>query len=175
LGLASAYAAVKQHRGAIAVESRAGEGTSFWVTLPLLPGEPPARMASKPSPAGKGRILLVDDEPMIRRMVQSILVGLGYEIVLASNGREAVETFEREQGRFDVVLLDLVMPEMDGPDCFRALQRLAPRVRVLMSSGFTQDADMQALFKEGVRGFLSKPYLTADLSKALEEILASPD
>ena len=174
LGLSAVYGTVKQHRGAISVYSEVGKGTIFHLTLPLAGSVSARRDAPLAIVRGSGRILVVEDEEMVRQTAKRILKHLGYDVVLAVNGRDGVEVYDREEGKFDLVLLDMVMPEMNGTDCFRALRQRNPSVAVVLSSGFARDANIDGLLGEGARGFLRKPYTTAELSKTLAEALARP-
>ena len=90
-------------------------------------------------------------------------------MLLASNGQEAVETYKREKENVRLVILDMIMPEMDGPATFRALRQLNPELKVLISSGFSQDSSVQKLLNSGAAGFVGKPYQTEDLLKAISQ------
>lgn len=120
---------------------------------------------------GEGVVLVVDDEDLLRTLAVSALESLGYEVLTASDGLEAVEIYGREHGRIDVVLLDMVMPRMNGRDCFTELQRLNPDVRVVATSGFSSSEDLQQMQSLGLADQLPKPYRRAELSKAISDAI----
>jgi PAS domain S-box-containing protein len=167
LGLAAVFGTVRRHEGAVTVYSEESRGTVFRVWLPIAANRvvraaPPAEPVS-----GSGRVLVVDDEPVMRATAEAILEELGYEILLAEDGRAGLECFAERHAEIDLVLLDMVMPEMNGRDCFLEMRKIDPDARVVLSSGFTLDEDLDDLRKRGLRGFVRKPYRVADLSLAL--------
>ena len=172
LGLSTAYATITDHRGAISVHSEVGRGTTFHIFLPLCSLEPPleARERTKKGPGGK--ILVVDDEPLIRQTAAAILKKLGYEIELADGGNAALRCYLERQP--DLVLLDMVMPDMNGNECFRLLRASDPTARVVLTSGFVTDRDLTDLFAAGLLGFLAKPYTTQELVEAIAAALNAP-
>lgn len=174
LGLAAVYGTVQQHRGEILVESNPGRGTVFTIHLPLLEDgqtlEPPE---AKQAISGQGNILLIDDEPVIRIAGRFMLEGLGYTVHEADNGLNGLEYYRQHQQQIDLVLLDMIMPVMDGEECFRQLKACNPDVRVIMASGFTRDADFGTLNQEGLAGFIRKPYTVEQLSTLLHHIFHS--
>jgi len=118
-----------------------------------------------------GRILVVDDEEMVRRLAETMLKRLGYEVVTAADGAQAIETFRNAAEPFDLVLLDMIMPGMDGRECFLALKSIYPGVRAVISSGFSQEGAAQQIIDEGVRGFVQKPYRLSELSEVVQSAL----
>lgn len=120
---------------------------------------------------GKGTILLVDDEDIIWDVVIDMLQDLGYTVILAANGRECVEIYRDNPGQIDLVLLDMVMPEMNGRQAFFALKELDPKVHVLLQSGYVAEEDAREVLDAGARGFLRKPYRMADLARRIRDIL----
>jgi signal transduction histidine kinase/ActR/RegA family two-component response regulator len=174
MGLALVYGIVQGHRGAIEVESREHVGTVFRVYLPLLEGaaagatggERRAVEAELPVP-GQGLVLVVDDEELVREMARELLTSLGYQVLTARNGLEAIDRFIERRSEIDLVVLDLVMPRMGGRECLRALKRIDPQVRVLLSSGWQREGHLQSAMEEGALGFLSKPYQLVALSQAV--------
>jgi CheY-like chemotaxis protein len=171
LGLALVHGIVRQHGGWVEVASDAGAGTRFDVYLPRTDQPSAAPAAAAPAvPGGTETVLVADDEPMLRQLAQTILEARGYRVLLAADGREAVDVYRREAGRIDLVVLDLTMPRLSGRDACRQLAALDPGVRVLLSSGFA--ADQAASEREaGVCGFVSKPYRPADLAAAVRAAL----
>jgi signal transduction histidine kinase len=177
MGLAMVYGIVQDHSGAIEVESRLGKGTTFRLYLPLIDerraeagGESGRQLAAVP-PRGSGLVLVVDDEELVRSMAQELLEELGYRVVTARDGHEAVEVYRNSAQRPDLVLLDLVMPRMGGRECLRALQRFDPSVRVLLSSGWPGDEQERGAPLDGAAGFLPKPYQLAVLASAVARAL----
>jgi CheY-like chemotaxis protein len=175
MGLAMVYGIVQAHQGAIEVESREDAGSTFRVYLPLIDGLRLERATRRASAAhedltpvrGEGLVLVVDDEELVREMARELLVSLGYEVVLARNGLEAIDRFLEHRPRVKLVLLDLVMPRMGGRECLRALKRVDPKVRVLLSSGWQREGLLQGALEDGALGFLSKPYPLVTLSQAV--------
>jgi CheY-like chemotaxis protein len=178
MGLAVAYAIVRNHQGAIRFHSRVGVGTTFTLHLPLWsgPGPRPAAL-DPPEVRGEGTILFVDDERLVREAGAALLSSLGYQVIAAESGTLAIDRLrarlaEGRGGAVDLVVLDLSMPGMSGEDCFRALRRLDPAVRVLFSSGYGLDDLAARLGDDPAVGFLGKPYDLAKLSAAVARVLA---
>lgn len=172
LGLAAVYGTVSAHGGRLRVESGVGRGTTFFISLPLCRDEEDRRDAA-PAPVveGRGCVLVVDDEATVRTMAVRLLRNLGYETLEAGDGVEALSVYRRAQGAVDLVLLDMVMPEMDGRECFEELRRLDPAVRVVLSTGYPREADLGDLKRDGLAGVLQKPWRVADLGRAVAEAL----
>ncbi len=179
LGLAMVFGIVKQHQGWIECHSRVGEGTRFDIYLPRAAPRPSAAVESSPARGhgtarhGHETILLVDDEPMIRQLGQTILESYGYQILLAEDGQQAVEVFGREPRGIDLVLLDLTMPRLSGADAFRLLRELDPEIRVLFASGYSADQAFRPLEEPGT-GFVGKPYRPNELAQAVRTALDRP-
>jgi two-component system, cell cycle sensor histidine kinase and response regulator CckA len=176
LGLSTALAIVRSHRGFLDVDSRPGEGASFRAHFPAEPGLP-VRDREAPAPAsalprGSGqRIMIVDDEPAVRSIARRTLEAFGFRVVLAEGGREAVDRFRELGGDVDVVITDLNMPEMDGPATVAALREVRPDVRVVAMSGLGAGPDFGGVFGSGVHHFLAKPFSAAELLEVLETVL----
>ena len=172
LGLAMVFGIVKQHQGWIECHSEVGHGTTFDIYLPrcdadLKPQETPA--ASSAPGGGSETVLLVDDEAIIRNLGRTILQRYGYHVLLAEDGQDALEIFQRRQGQIDLVILDLTMPRLSGRDTLREMLKLDPAVRVVFSSGYSSeqlDAD-----RDGVVGFVNKPYRPQDLAQTVRQVL----
>jgi two-component system, cell cycle sensor histidine kinase and response regulator CckA len=165
LGLATVYAIIKHHRGIIRVDSQPGQGTTFHIFLPVSAKAAVAEPSREEAILrGSGAILLVDDEDGIRMVAGRILTQLGYQVRLAESGRQALEIYRQERDRIDLVILDMLMPGMGGAETFRQLQGVDPKVRVLLSSGYSLDGETQEVIAAGALGFIQKPYRLAVLS-----------
>ncbi|HTN50824.1 MAG TPA: ATP-binding protein [Anaeromyxobacter sp.] len=174
LGLATVYGIVRDHRGAVRVYSEEGVGSRFIVYLPAL--EAPARAAAPAAaeaPRGHGRVLVVDDEELVRRAAGRMLERMGYEPELAGSGQEALDRVAARGAPPAAVVLDLAMPGMDGRECFRRLRALHPDLPVVVSSGFARNGRAQELLDEGAAAFVQKPYRTAELGRALARAIAT--
>ncbi len=178
LGLAATYSIIRNHGGQIAVASALGRGTTFRVYLPASEGiAPPPKEAGgrRPAPAGSGRILVVDDEDLVRNMAVRILEHAGYAVSSAPEGAGAVELYRsaRASGRpFDLVITDLTIPGgMGGREAARRLLEIDPDARIIVSSGYSEDAAMADFKAHGFRGVVAKPYKMDDLLAAVEEAL----
>ena len=168
LGMAAVLGIVRGHKGAIKLYSEPGKGTSFKLLFPAS-ARAAARASDAPPSAtwqGSGKVLLVDDEETVRATGGKMLRELGFEVVTACDGREAVEAF-RNCRDVKFVLLDLTMPHLDGEQCFRELRRLDPVVRVIMSSGYNEQDVTQRFVGKGLAGFIQKPYNLSELRRVI--------
>lgn len=177
LGLAAVQGIVAGHKGGIALDSRVGHGTRFCLYLPRAHVTAPPR--SQPvtfSGASSGRrLLVVDDEPRVLAVQSALLESEGYFVARAADGAEAIESFRAAAGDFDCVLLDLSMPKLDGEKVFKELRALRPDVKVVLSSGFTEQEILDRFRGCGLAGVLQKPARSeALLSKVAEAIAACP-
>ncbi|MBL8028403.1 MAG: response regulator [Fibrobacteres bacterium] len=174
LGLASVYGTMKSHNGIISVDSTPGVGSVFSIYIPVLNVKPTAVVPQenrRESAPQKIRILVVEDEEIIRELLNEILTMHGYVCHFCANGQEAVAYYTVNSHNVDVILLDMLMPIMDGYTCFRLLCKINPQVKVIVMSGYSIDSDAQKMIDEGALGFVQKPFteetLTATLVKAV--------
>jgi PAS domain S-box-containing protein len=178
LGLATIYGIAQTHGGRAEVASTGPLGTTVRVLLPAIDAAAPAPAPAPPqgrAPAvtrGAGPVLVVDDEPGVLKACGAILRGLGYEVVLAPGGREALEAFRERQGDFRAVVLDMSMPGMDGRATYLALRDVRADIPVVLTTGFSLNDEAQAILDLGVRAFLPKPFNVAQLSETLTKLTA---
>jgi signal transduction histidine kinase/CheY-like chemotaxis protein len=174
LGLYMVYGAIKELGGAIRVTSKKGLGTQVTLMLPDRDIQAVKRDSIVPtdqSRRARGRVLLVDDELLIRRTGNRLLNRLGFEVVLAENGIEALSIFDREKEHLSLVILDLVMPELDGTETFFKLKERDADAKILISSGYEKNEKVERLLTSGAAGFLQKPFELEELTKGIDNAL----
>ena len=172
LGLASAYGIIKNHGGFIDVYSEKGHGTTFNIYLPASEKE----IIEEKKPAGdtlrgSETVLFVDDEDMIIEVAEEMFEQLGYKLLIARSGKEAIETYEKNKEQIDIVLLDMIMPDMSGSDTYESLKEIDPDIKVLLASGYSIDGLATEIMDRGCNGFIQKPFKMKELSQKLREIL----
>jgi PAS domain S-box-containing protein len=184
LGLAMVYGIVKKHGGHISFESEPGQGTAFKVFFPVLKGAELSLKEEKPRSksalGGTETVLLVDDEKTILEVVQDMLIRFGYTALVAENGESALEIFQKEKGRINVVILDLNMPGMGGQKCLVELLSINPEAKVIIASGYTANRKVQEALDIGALTFLPKPYYHTEILRKIREVCdkqpdSSPD
>jgi two-component system, cell cycle sensor histidine kinase and response regulator CckA len=174
LGLAAVLGIVRGHHGAVKVYSEVGKGTTVKVLLPAAEEPEPVRVVKPRAAAdwrGHGLVLVVDDEEMIRDTARMILEAVGFDVLLAEDGREAVEVFRERGDDIRVVLLDMTMPHMGGEEAFTELRRIRDDVRVILSSGYNEQEATNRFAGKGLAGFIQKPYPPMKLAEILRGIL----
>jgi PAS domain S-box-containing protein len=176
MGLSVVFGIVKGHKGWITVHSKPGEGTAFHIYLPAAqtraPSAPPPTLP-EPAHTPSERILIVDDEPLVRDLAKTVLERMGFRVVTAEDGDEALDIYRREANTIDLILLDYIMPRMNGLQVLKELQQLDPQVCVLFSSGYHMDHEVDQLLAAGARAFVAKPYRAQDLVQSIRQVLKS--
>ena len=172
LGLASAYGIVKGHGGYVDVESEKGHGTVFSIYIPAseesIQKDP---IVSEPIEEGDETILLVDDEEMIIDVGCQLLEKLGYTVLEARGGKEAIQIYQENRDNIDMIILDMIMPDLGGSEVYDKIKTIDPGVKVLLSSGYSVDGQATEILKRGCNGFIQKPFNLKKLSKKIREVL----
>ena len=172
LGLASVYGITKNHGGFIDVYSEKGHGTTFNIYLPASEKEAmKGKTLAGDIIKGSESVLLVDDEDMIIDVGKELLGELGYEVLLARSGQEAIKIYEENEEKIDMVILDMIMPDMSGGDTYDRLKEINPGINVLLSSGYSINGQATEILNRGCDGFIQKPFNIKQLSQKLREIL----
>ena len=177
LGLSMVYGIIQNHGGMIEVQSHPGIGSTFTVFLPAIASAALNGEELPPVPdihQGQETILLVDDEEIIRELGIDILEDRGYRVFLASEGREAVKIYRERIGEIDLIILDVMMPGIGGKETYRQLRAINPQVKVLLSSGYSTNGEVGEILKQGVSGFVQKPYREEELAAKVREVLDAP-
>lgn len=172
LGLASAYGIIKSHDGTINVYSEEGRGTTFNIYLPASDTLP---QQERPIPnkvlKGTETVLLIDDQEAVITVGKAILHTLGYTVILARNGKDAIELYSRDHKKIDFIILDMVMPGLSGSETFDALKAVNPDAKVILSSGYSLEGQAAKILEKGCNGFIQKPFNVSDLARKIREIL----
>ncbi len=172
LGLASVYGIIKNHGGFINVYSEKGHGTIFNIYLPASEkGVIEEKKSAGDTLRGSETVLFVDDEDMIIEIAEELFEQLGYKVLIARSGREAIETYEKNKDHIDIVLLDMIMPDMSGSDTYDRMKKIDPDIKVLLFSGYSIDGQATEILDRGCNGFIQKPFKMKELSQKLREIL----
>jgi two-component system cell cycle sensor histidine kinase/response regulator CckA len=171
-GLTTVYRIVKGHKGTINVESEPGHGASFNIYLPASENEvEKVKMAAGIIAMGDETILLVDDEKMILEINKELLESMGYQVYAAGSGQEAIAVYMEKRNEIDLVILDMIMPEVSGGETFDRLREINPGIKVLLSSGYSIDGEAQEILDRGCTGFIQKPFSFIDISRKVREML----
>jgi CheY-like chemotaxis protein len=172
LGLASAYGIIKNHGGLINIHSEKGKGTTFSLYLPasekIVTEE---KKVSEEVLSGTETILFVDDEDMVIEVGKRMLEKIGYKVLLAGCGKDAVKVYQKNKGEIDIVILDMVMPDIGGGEAFDMLREINSELKVLLSSGYSIDGQASEIMKRGCDGFIQKPFNIKQVSQKLRGIL----
>jgi len=171
LGLSMVYGIIKNHNGHINCYSEPGKGTTFTIYLPVTEKKTRKKETKEEIITGSETIMVVDDEEELRYLIKAQLNKLGYNVILASNGKEAVEIYKNNKNEIDIVLLDIVMPKQSGRETYRKLKDINKDVKVILMSGFSRNGRAAEILKEGVLRFLQKPFKMKELSESIIETL----
>lgn len=175
LGLYIVHSIVHNHGGHINLYSEPARGTQFTIYLPVIaPDAGTTVFPEVTEVTGSGTILVIDDEPHVREMCRDMLGALGYTVLLAENGAAGLRIYRARNREIDLVILDMIMPKMGGPEVFAALKNIDPRVKVLLYSGYSNSSlkGIDDLLKRGVAGFIQKPFSSEDISIAIKKALS---
>ena len=171
LGLAAAKQTVIEHKGEMKVMSKPGMGTEMRILLPSSLDQQQISPLEDKIFYGKGNILLVDDEEINRTTGREILQKLGYTVYLATNGLEGVNMIREQTPQFDAVIIDMIMPIMDGSEAFYKIKEMGENIKIILCSGYAQENKVDSLIKNGLNGIIYKPFRIAKLSKILSDCL----
>jgi CheY-like chemotaxis protein len=173
LGLASAFGIIKNHGGIIDVKSQVNQGSTFTIYLPAISRTSEKVLVSSPDLPlnGSGTLLVVDDEPYILTALTGILQDLGYHVIPANSGQQAITLFEREMDHIDGVLLDMIMPDLSGRQVLARLKKIRPGIKVLLSSGYSLNGMGTNGNATVGDGFIQKPYHIEKLAATLDKVL----
>jgi len=173
LGLTFAREIIQNHEGVIDVWSSPKTGSSFSIILPLKEVTNSLDIPEKSEGLvlGNESILLVDDEERILTVGREICKALGYSVITCDSGKEALKIYKERKDTINLVILDMIMPEMNGLETFMALKKMNPDIKVLLSTGYSIDAKAQEMLKQGCKGYILKPYSVIDFSHKLREII----
>jgi PAS domain S-box-containing protein len=174
LGLPAVLGAINDHGGRIRLVSEPDRGTAFNLYFPIQPQHQPVKTEVQlPSESGNATVLVIDDESIILASAKGLLNELGYKVIVANDPGTGIEIYSRKYDEIDIIILDMIMPEMNGTACFKELKNINPDVRVLISSGFAKSSHFKEVEKLGALGFLQKPYSATEVSKAIRSVLHS--
>jgi CheY-like chemotaxis protein len=172
LGLASAYGIIKNHQGAITVESEPGKGSRFDIYIPAsrkpVVNEEPSAPLLVP---GTETVLLVEDQPAVAATAQEMLEALGYRVHVAESGREALDLFEKHKQSVDLIILDMIMPGLSGSETYDSVKKIDPNVKVILSSGYSIEGQAAEILEKGCNAFIQKPFTINELSAKIQEVL----
>lgn len=172
LGLASAYGIVRNHQGAITVDSKPGKGTRFDIYIPasqkpVKKEEPHAAHVVR----GAGTVLLIEDQPAVAETAQEMLEALGYDVHVAGSGSDALRLFARHREEVSLVILDMIMPGLSGGETYDRLKEMDPGIKVILSSGYSIEGQAAKILERGCNAFIQKPFTVTELSEKLKEVL----
>ena len=171
LGLASVYGIIKNHNGIIDVYSKENEGTTFTIYLPASEKKIIKEELKGKILDGSETVLLVDDEDVIIEVSLEILNALGYQVLTARSGKEAIEVYKKNKDKIELVILDMIMPDMGGGETYDRIKEINPDIKVLLLSEYSTNGQAQEILDRGCDGFIQKPFNMKQVSQKLREIL----
>ncbi len=173
LGLAVVHGIIEEHGGHIECESSVDQGTTFRIHLPAMPETAPFEPVPEQREirGGTETVLVVEDEELVRDLVAGLFENAGYQVLTASDGREALDLYSKERGAISLIILDLIMPHMGGRECLTRLLEIDPQSRILIMTGYSDQASKDELLKVGAKAFLTKPFEVNHLLRTVREIL----
>ncbi|HDD44395.1 MAG TPA: hybrid sensor histidine kinase/response regulator [Candidatus Desulfofervidus auxilii] len=172
LGLASVYGIIKNHEGFITVYSKKGKGTTFNIYLPASKkGIQKEKTSSKEILKGNETILIIDDEEEILKVTAEMLKSLGYKVIMANDGKEAIEIYQKNKKDIQLVILDIIMPGMNGKEVYETLRTIDPKIKVIISSGYSFNNQINEILKQECVAFIQKPFSLKELSQIIREVL----
>ena len=175
LGLSVVYGVIQEHHGFISVESTVGQGTTFHIYIPIRKEEKKIqdveKVKTETEQGGSETILFVEDELLLQEVVQSTLESIGYKVIIAANGQEAVDLYKKQFKNISLVLSDLGLPKLSGADEFALLKKINPNVKVIFASGFISIETKSELLQQGAKGFILKPYNLNEVLQMVREVL----
>ena len=170
--MAAVRGIILRHCGYIRIQSEMGVGTTFTILIPKASSEPNEAAHTKTTSTQKNakRIMIVDDEPQVRKTIDRVLRFSGFDALQAADGREAIRRYEEEQDAIDCILLDLSMPDLDGEETFRELKKINPDVKVVLNSGYAEEEILNRIEGAGFAGLLHKPTSNDTLIATLRNV-----
>jgi PAS domain S-box-containing protein len=173
MGLPAVYGTIRNHQGSVTFTSALGHGTEFRIWLPLSKTCESAESEKKADAVVKGtaHVLVAEDEAGVRRILKAILTSMGYRVTICNDGQDAVDFYKTSWHDVDLVILDMMMPRMDGSDAFLAMQAVNPSLRAILCSGYSMSGKVQKILDAGVKRFIQKPFHMSDLSRTITEVL----
>ncbi len=171
LGLATVYGIINNHKGFVSCESEQGKGTSFTIYFPASKKRVVEIVVFEPIIKGNETILVVDDEEDVRESVKDQLRSLGYSTIEAEDGSIALKIFEKYKNQIDLILLDMIMPKMSGENTYKKLKNKFPQNKILLTSGYSKNANVSELLNSGAGGYIQKPYKLNELSRMINKLL----
>jgi CheY-like chemotaxis protein len=175
LGMASVYGVVKNHNGAITVNSTPGEGATFDLFFQAVADACQATIQPQPLHTGSGRILLVDDEPELIEAESALMQRIGYQVTATDSGLGALRHLSGNPNSFDLVMIDMIMPGMGGRELYGHIRRISPEMRILISTGFGDASEATDLLSHDQTGMICKPYTAEALSEKIINMLGGPE